>query len=186
MAQRITWFAIATGLGLFALGCGKGSSKLSKDAGDQGPIATAEDDTGTVTAVVKASEGGELDFSSAKNEAVKNTTVSIPPGALAVDTQIEVKEVTPIVNTATAAALQIDTASPAGPSVAVEAQDMNALTGSLVIGLPYTPSASLTQEVSYIVIGVYSQGTNSVVETFVGDELTFVGGKIGKDVFYKM
>ncbi len=126
---------------------------------------------------VSASSGGTMSVSEeSMNESLRGVTISIPPGALAIDTTIVIKEVTDVANSVTLSALNIPGGAAAGPSVAIEASDMDALTGTIAISIPYDPGASLTQGTPNIaVIGVFRSGNSYAAETYVGNELNIEG-----------
>ena len=126
---------------------------------------------------VSASSGGTMSVSEeSMNESLRGVTISIPPGALAIDTTIVIKEVTDVANSVTLSALNIPGGAAAGPSVAIEASDMDALTGTIAISIPYDQGASLTQGTPNIaVVGVFRSGNSYAAETYVGNELNIEG-----------
>ena len=141
---------------------------------------STSDEEGSVAATVSSSNGGKLTASGSTDEEIKDTEVVIPPGALAVDTNVSIKQATPVLTPQVSQELGLDSsAKTAGPSVAIEADDMNALQGTLAVSLPYTATeGAALASFRYAVIGIYSVGGKFRVETFVGSEISIGKKKV--------
>jgi hypothetical protein len=144
------------------------SSAPTEDAG------ASIDESETVRKNILASQGGTISLSETGESALANVLVTIPAGALAIDTEISVTESTAVANPTTFSELGISTGVAAGPAIAVEARDMDALTGSLQISLPYQATSLLLadDQVQFAVVGVYRKYGKMFAETYVGSELS--------------
>lgn len=160
------------------LACSTSCMKKSANSGAAGTSSsdpTVDETSGKKIFKMDPAKGGTLSASgiNSKDPNFSKSTVAIPPGALSIPVDVALFESTPIVNTTTQASLGVSGAAPAGPAVAIIPSASVAITGSLVISLPYTQSMSLTGDSQFVVFGMYQNGSKFDVETFVGDELTF-------------
>lgn len=172
--SKLVRLVLLSGLLAFSTSCMKKSAN-SGAAGTSSSDPTVDETSGKKIFKVDPAKGGTLSASgiNSKDPNFSKSTVAIPPGALSIPVDIALFESTPIVNTSTQTSLGVSGAAPAGPSVAIIPSASVAITGSLVISLPYIQSMSLTGDSQFVVFGMYQNGSKFDVETFVGDELTF-------------
>ena len=140
-----------------------------------GPATGTISSTGAVTVRIDPANGGVVATTgiTSRNPLFSRAELVVPPGALSVAVDVSVFEATPVVNSSTAALLEITGAVAIGPSVALSASNEGALVAPLTLSLPYWDPAQLAPGYDLAVIGMYRTGNKFVAETFVGDELAF-------------
>lgn len=141
---------------------------------DDGAYQPPVDISGRKTYKIDPSTGAILTTTgiSSSDPKFTNVTVAIPAGALSIPTDVSIFEAHPLLNLSTASAVGSSNLTAAGPAVAVLPSQSVAISGSLVISLPYSALTSLTGGKQLLVIAVYPGGASgNELETFVGSEL---------------